>query len=351
MPIDEEKLMDFIHKAIHDMGATVSASLVVIGEKIGLYKAMAGAGPITAEELSKKTGVTERYVSEWLNNQAAGGYVIYDSQTQTYLLPDEHAACLADENSPTYLLGAFQSFTSMVKDEHKVTEAFKSGEGISWGDHHCDLYEGVERFFKTGYLANLVSNWIPALNGIETKLKSGIKVADIGCGHGASTIIMAKEYPESEFIGFDFHLDSITVARKRAREAGVENNIKFEVAESTSFPGKDYDFVTVFDALHDMGNPYGASEQIFKSIKSDGSWMIVEPFASDKPEENHNPLGRLFYGASTSVCVPCSLATKGPGLGAQAGPAKIEQVVKAGGFTTFRIATKNPFNIVYEANP
>jgi len=301
MPIDEEKLMAFMHKAVHDLGATVSASLVVIGEKMGLYKAMAGAGPITIEDLAKKTKITERYVSEWLNNQAAGGYVVYDPTIKTYLLPDEHAACLADENSPTYLPGTFQSFTSMVKDEHKATQAFKNGEGIPWGDHHCHLYEGVERFFKTGYNANLVSKWIPSLNGIEPKLKSGIKVADIGCGHGASTIIMAKEYPESEFIGFDFHPDSVDMARKRAKEAGVESNVKFEVVDSTSFPG-NYDFVTVFDALHDMGNPCGASEQVFKSIKSDGSWMIVEPFASDKPEDNHNPLGRLFYGASTSVC-------------------------------------------------
>ncbi len=351
VPIDEQKLMNFMHKAVSDLGATVSSSLVVVGEKFGFYKVMAGAGPITASEISKKTGVIERYVSEWLDNQAAGGYITYDPQTKTYFLPDEHAACLADEKSPTYLLGAFQSFTSMVKDEPKVVQAFKNGNGINWGDHHCDLYEGTERFFKTGYVANLLSLWIPSLDGIEAKLKSGIKVADIGCGHGSSTILMAKEFPESEFIGFDFHEPSIKTAQKRAQEAGLDNNIRFEVADSTNFPGKNYDFVTIFDALHDMGNPSGVSEHVLHSLEPDGSWMIVEPFASDKTEENHNPLGRLFFGASTTVCVPCSLASNGPGLGAQAGPKKIEDIVKGVGFTKFRIATKNPFNIIYETKP
>ena len=232
----------------------------------------------------------------------------------------------------------------------KSNQGFQRKTRIHWGDHHCDLYEGVERFFKTQYLASLVSNWIPSLNGVEEKLKDGIHVADVGCGHGASTIIMAKEYPNSTFKGFDNHSDSIKTATQRTQDAGVGDRVSFETADSTDFPGT-YDFATVFDALHDMGNPYGAASQIFKSLKPDGSWMIVEPFSSDKPRENHNPIGRMFYGASATVCVPCSIAGDGPGLGAQAGPTKIEQVVKSGGFTKFRIATQNPMNIIYEANP
>ena len=351
MPLDEKKLMDFMQKAVLDLGATISSSMVVIGEKLGLYKAMAGTGPITAIDLAKKTGIKEQYVSAWLNNQAAGGYVVYDPKTSSYLLPEEHAACLADENSPTYLPGSFQAFLSMAKDDAKVAEAFREGKGIHWGDHDSGLYEGVERFFRTNYLANLVSIWIPALDGVETKLKSGAKVADVGCGHGSSTIIMAKQFPQSEFIGYDYHQGSIQTAQKRAEEAGVSNQVKFEVADSTSFSGNNFDFVTIFDALHDMGDPHGAAKQVFKSLKPDGSWMIVEPLSSDKPEENHTPIGRMYYGASASVCVPCSLAANGPGLGAQAGPAKIEQVVKYGGFTKFRVAAENPMNIVYEANP
>jgi len=350
LPIDNSKLQEFLGKAVLDLGATVSSTLVVVGEKLGLYTTLAQSGPLNSHELAEKTGILERYAFEWLNNQAAGGYVTYDSKENKYYLSEEQKACLADKESPTYLPGSFQSFLSMAKDEEKVTKAFKEKKGIHWGDHHCDLYEGVERFFRTKYLANLVSNWIPSLNKVEDKLKKGIHVADVGCGHGASTIIMAKEYPNSTFVGFDYHDDSIKTATKRAQEAGVADRISFEVAESTNFPGT-YDFVTVFDALHDMSNPHGAASQIFKSLKPDGSWMIVEPFSSDKPRENHNPIGRMFYGASATVCVPCSIAGNGPGLGAQAGPSKIEQVVKSGGFTKFRIATQNPMNIIYEANP
>ena len=351
MPINDKKLEDFLNKAISDIGGAVSSSMVVVGEKLGFYKAMAGTGPLTSEELSKKTGIIERYVREWLNNQAAGGYLIYDPVAQTFTLPDEHAECLAYENSPNFLLGAFQIFTSLVKDDSKIIDAFKRGKGIPWGDHDCGLYEGTERFFRTGYSANLVNTWIPSLVGVVEKLKSGSKVADIGCGHGASTIIMAQAFPESEFIGFDYHQPSINVARQRAKEAGVNDNVKFELAESTNFPGKNYDLVTVFDALHDMGNPIGTASHTFKCLKSDGTWMVVEPFASDKIEENHNPIGRIYYGASSFVCVPCSLATNGPALGAQAGPKKLEQVIKSGGFKKFRIATTNPFNMVLEANP
>lgn len=350
MPIDETKLQEFLGKAVSDLGATVSSTLVVVGEKLGLYKALAEFGPLNSHELAERTGLLERYAFEWLNNQAAGGYIAYDSKANKYYLPEEQKACLADENSPTYLPGSFQSFLSMAKDEEKVTKAFKEKQGIPWGDHHCDLYEGVERFFKTSYLANLVSNWIPSLDAVEEKLKDGIRVADIGCGHGSSTIIMAKEYPNSEFTGFDYHLESIKTAAQRAKEAGVDDRVSFKTADSTNFPG-NYEFVTIFDALHDMSNPHGAAKQIFKSLNPNGSWMIVEPFSSDKPRENHNPIGRMFYGASATVCVPCSIAGNGPGLGAQAGPSRIEQVVKSGGFTQFRIATQNPLNIIYEAKP
>lgn len=351
MPIDEKKMQEFLEKAIGDLGATGSSTLVVVGEKLGLYKKMADSDPLTAKQLSEKTGVLERYVSEWLNNQAAGGYVTYDPMTGKYSLTEEQAACLADENSLTYLPGSFQAFLSMAKDEEKIARAFKEGKGIPWGDHHCDLYEGTEKFFKTSYMANLVSTWIPSLEGVEEKLKNGALVADIGCGHGSSTIIMAKEYPKSTFVGFDYHPPSIETAKRRAQEAGVSDQIRFEVSESTQFSGDSYDFVTIFDALHDMADPYGTSKQIFKSLKSDGSWMIVEPSSSDKLEENHNPLGRMFYSASATVCVPCSIAGNGPALGAQAGPKKIQEVVKKGGFTRFRIATQNTMNIVYEAKP
>jgi len=350
LTIDNSKLQEFLGKAVADLGATVSSTLVVVGEKLGLYKALAEFGPMTSQDLSDKTGILERYAFEWLNNQAAGGYVQYDSKENKYYLSEEQKACLADKDSPTYLPGSFQSFLSMAKDEEKVSEAFKEKKGIHWGDHHCDLYEGVERFFRTKYVANLVSNWIPSLNGVEEKLRDGIDVADIACGHGSSTIIMAKEYPNSTFIGFDYHPESIKTATTRAEDAGVADRVTFEVADSTKFPG-NYDFVTVFDALHDMADPVGASGQIYKSMKKDGSWMIVEPFSSDKPRENHNPIGRMFYGASATVCVPCSIAGNGPGLGAQAGPTRIGHVVKNGGFSKFRIATKTPMNIIYEANP
>lgn len=350
MNVDQQKLQEFLGKAVGDLGATVSSTLVVVGEKLGLYKALADFGPMTSHELAEKTGILERYAFEWLNNQAAGGYVLYESKENKYYLSDEQKACLADKDSPTYLPGSFQAFLSMAKDEEKVTKAFQEKQGIHWGDHHCDLYEGVERFFRTKYVANLVSSWIPSLDGVEDKLKAGINVADVACGHGSSTIIMAKEYPNSTFVGFDYHPESIKTATKRAEDAGVSDRVRFEVADSTEFSGT-FDFVVVFDALHDMANPHGAAEQIFKAMKPSGSWMIVEPFSSDKPRENHNPIGRMFYGASATVCTPCSIAGNGPGLGAQAGPSKIEQVVKSGGFSKFRIATQTPMNIIYEANP
>ena len=352
MAIDQEKLEAFLGKAVGDMGAAFSAALVVIGEKIGLYKAMAGAGPMTSTELAKKTGAAERYVREWLAAQAAGGYVTYDAATGSYTLPEEQAYALAVEDSPAYLPGAFQLITSVLKDEPKLTEAFRTGKGVGWHEHDPGLFEGTERFFRPNYIANLTSSWIPALAGVEAKLKNGARVADVGCGHGASTIVLAKAYPNSTFVGFDYHAPSIERANKAAAAAGVADRTKFQVAKAKDFPGKDYDLVAFFDCLHDMGDPVGASAHVKESLAQDGTWMIVEPFAGDKVEDNLNPVGRLFYAASTMVCTGASLAQEvGLALGAQAGEARLREVVTAGGFTRFRRATQTPFNLVLEARP
>ena len=349
MAIDHEKLMNFFGKIVNDMGAIASAPMVVIGDKLGLYREMMASGPLTPAELAVKTRTAERYVREWLNNQSAGGYVTYDEKTGKYHLSEEQAFCLADENSPGSVLGAFQIAMSLFKDEPKIREAFRSGGGVEWGEHDPDLFEGTERFFRAGYLANLTSSWIPSLEGMEEKLKRGAKVADVGCGHGASTIIMAKAYPKSQFIGFDYHEPSILEARNRVKKEGLSDRVKFEVAMATDFPGNDYDLVAIFDALHDMADPVGTVAHISKILKHDGTLMLVEPFAKDDVKDNMNPVGRLFYGASTMVCVPCSLASNGPALGAQAGPKKLEEVVKTGGFKNFRVSTSTPFNIVIEA--
>jgi len=349
MTVDNEKLMHFLGKVVNDMGAIASAPMVVIGDKLGLYRELKSSGALTPGELASKTGTAERYVSEWLNNQTAGGYVTFDDKSGKYFLSEEQAFCLADEHSPGSVLGAFQIAMSLIKDEPKIRGAFKSGAGVEWGDHDPDLFEGTERFFRSGYLANLTSSWIPSLDGMEEKLRSGAKVADVGCGHGASTIIMAKAYPESQFVGFDYHEPSIIEARNRVKKEGLEDRVKFEVAKATNFPGKDYDLVAIFDALHDMADPVGTVSHISKILKQDGTLMLVEPFAKDEVKDNHNPIGRLFYGASTMVCVPCSLASNGPALGAQAGPKRLEHVVKSGGFKNFRVSTSTPFNIVIEA--
>jgi SAM-dependent methyltransferase len=349
--IDEQKLGAFMNQAVGELGATLGAALVVIGDKLGLYKAMAGAGAMTPTQLAERTGTTERYVREWLNAQAAGGYVAYDPATRTYRLPPEQALALADESSPFFLCGAFQGFASLVRDEPKIREAFTSGAGVGWHEHHHDLFEGTERFFRTGYNANLVDSWIPALDGVEEKLRAGIRVADVGCGLGASTIIMAKAFPASQFVGFDYHPESISAARERAKDAGVTDRVRFEVAPASGFPGT-YDFVTMFDCLHDMGDPVGAARHVLSALDKDGTWLIVEPFAGDKVEDNLNPVGRVYYGASTLVCTPASLSQEvGLGLGAQAGEARLRDVVTAGGLTRFRRATETPFNIVLEARP
>jgi len=350
MAIDSEKLNEFLGKAIVDFGATFHAALVRVGDKLGLYKALAAGGPQTPAELAKRTETTERYVREWLCNQAAGGYVTYDSQTEKFLLSEEQAFTLADENSPAFLPGMFQVALAAVKAEEQITERFKTGKGMGWHEHHPELFVGTERFFRPGYAANLIGSWIPALEGVKEKLERGGTVADVGCGLGASTILMAKSYPNSTFFGFDYHDKSIETARQRAKDAGVGDRIQFKTAKAKDYPGKDYDFVTFFDCLHDMGDPVGAAAQVRSTLKNDGTWMIVEPSAGDKIEDNLHPIGRAFYGASTLLCTPASLSQEvGLALGAQAGEKKLKEVITAGGFKRFRRATQTPFNLIFEA--
>ena len=350
--IDEAKLEAFMGQAVTDMGAVISAPLFVIGEKLGLYKAMAHAGPLTSEEVAERSGAAERYVREWLRNQAAGGYITYDAEEDRYTLPDEHALALADEDSPFYILGVYDSIASLYADEDQILEAFRSGRGMGWHEHDHRLFRGTERFFRPGYRGNLVSEWIPALDGVEAKLERGAKVADVGCGHGASTIIMAEAFPNSQFVGFDYHEASIERAAEAAEEAGVGDRISFEVAAAKDYPGSGYDLVCVFDCLHDMGDPVGAAAHVRQTLDGDGTWMIVEPFANDRVEENLNPVGRIFYGASTVICTPASLAQEvGLALGAQAGQARLTEVLNEGGFTRVRRATETPFNLILEARP
>lgn len=351
MAIDQDKLMEFLGKAVGDIGAAASAVLVLLGDQLGLYKALAKSGPMAPAELARATGTAERYVREWLGNQAAGGYITYDSESGKYSLTPEQACALADESSPAFIPGAFQVISAMFHAEPKIASNFKTGRGLDWCEHHHRLFEGTERFFRPNYIGNLVSSWIPALDGVETKLKAKAKVADVGCGHGASTILMAKAYPNSTFFGFDYHEPSIKVARERAGEADLDGRVTFEVAKSTDFPGKGYDLVAHFDCLHDMGDPVGAARHVYDTIKEDGTWMIIEPFAGDHVEDNLNPVGRVFYAASTMICVPASLAHNGPALGAQAGESRLREVVTKGGFKRFRRATQTPFNLVLEAKP
>jgi SAM-dependent methyltransferase len=350
--IDEAKLNAFMGRAVGDMGAAMHAVLILLGDRLGLYKAMANSGPMSSGELASRTGTSERYVREWLNANAASGYVTYDAASQRYSLPAEQALALAVDNSPAFIPGAFQIISSCFHDADKIEQAFRTGKGVGWHEHHHDLFHGTERFFRPGYLANLTTQWIPALDGVEAKLRAGAKAADIGCGLGASTIMMAKEYPNSEFFGFDYHDGSIEMAREAAKREGVGDRVRFAVAAAKSFPGKDYDFIAFFDCLHDMGDPAGASAYVRSTMKSGGTWMIVEPYAEDATEGNHNPVGRVYYSASTLLCVPASISQEvGAALGAQAGEKRIRDVVTSGGFTRFRRATQTPFNLVFEARP
>jgi SAM-dependent methyltransferase len=350
--IDPAELDAFLGRFVGDLGAALSAALVVIGDRLGLYRAMADGDPLSAEELAERTGTDARYVREWLSNQAAGGYVTYHPEGDTFSLTPEQSFTLAQEGSPAFVPGAFQLATSLIKDEEKIARAFSTGDGVGWHEHHHDLFAGTERFFRPGYAANLVSTWIPALDGVKAKLERGALVADVGCGHGASTILMAQAFPRSQFVGFDYHTASIEQARRAAARDGVQARVRFEVASAKEYPGGGYELVTMFDCLHDMGDPVGAAAHVLSSLAADGTWMIVEPFAGDRLVENLNPVGRVFYGASTLVCTPASRDQEvGLALGAQAGERRLGEVITGGGFTRVRRASETPFNLVLEARP
>jgi SAM-dependent methyltransferase len=349
--IDMNKLNAFIGQFVTDLGAAVHAGMVVIGEKLGLYKGLAG-GPLSPAQLAAKTKTDERYVREWLASQAAGGYVTYDDKTGNFSLSAEQAFALATEDSPAYLPGAFELALGSLAAVPRITESFRTGAGMGWHEHDDGVFHGCEKFFRPGYAANLVSSWIPALDDVKAKLEAGARVADVGCGKGASTVLMAKAFPKSQFFGFDYHDKSIEAARESARLSGVDDRVTFEVASAKGFPGKDYDFIAVFDSLHDMGDPIGAAAHVRQSLAKDGTWMIVEPFANDQLKDNLNPVGRVYYSFSTLLCTPCSRSQEvGLCLGAQAGETRIRHIVNAVGLTRFRRAAETPFNIVYEARP
>src|SRR5579863_3201134 len=351
MPIDIDKLNAFIGQFVGDLGAAVHAGMVVIGERLGLYKALA-AQPMTSTELAAKTATDERYVREWLASQAAGGYVTYNDKTNKFSLTEEQAFALAKEDSPAYLPGAFQLALGSLAAVPRIADSFRNGAGMGWHEHDDGVFHGCEKFFRPGYAANLVSSWIPALHDVKGKLEAGGRVADVGCGKGASTILMAKAFPKSQFFGFDYHDKSIEGARATARREGVEVRVNFGVAKAKEFPGKDYDLITVFDCLHDMGDPVGAATHVRNSLSKNGTWMIVEPFAHDELKDNLNPVGRVYYSFSTLLCTPCSRSQEvALCLGAQSGEKRIHEVVTAAGFSRFRRAAETPFNVVYEARP
>jgi SAM-dependent methyltransferase len=352
MDADPEALEALAGKVVGDMGAAMSAALVVIGDKLGLYRALADGGPATPQDLAGRTGLAERYVREWLSAQAAGGYVTYDKASGLFSLSPEQALVFAAEGHPAFMAGGFEILSAVFRDEPKISEAFRTGKGVGWHEHDACLFRGTERFFRPGYNANLTSSWIPALEGMEARLKAGARVADVGCGHGASTIVMAEAYPNSRFVGFDYHAPSIERARRLAAEAGVSDRASFEIASAKDFPGENYDMVAIFDALHDMGDPVGASRHILRALAKDGTWMLVEPFAHDDLADNLNPIGRMFYSASTMICTPASLSQEvGLGLGAQAGEARLRKVVEEAGFTRFRRAAETPVNLIFEVRP
>ena len=350
MAVDEAKLNEFLGRAVGDLGAAMSATLILVGDRLGLYRELA-KGAITSTELAQRTGTDERYVREWLGNQGAGGYVEYDRASDTWSLSPEQALCLTDPNGPVDMPGAYNIVEATFHALEQTLANFTSGRGLEWGDHHPCLFEGTERFFRAGYNASLIDSWLPALDGVVEKLESGIKVADVGCGHGASTILMAKSFPESEFIGYDYHDESIAVATEKAAAADA-GNARFEVADAVGYPGRGFDLIAFFDCLHDMADPVSVARHAREAISGDGTVMLVEPFANDKMADNFNPVGRVMYGASTQICVPVSLARNGPALGAQAGEARLREImVDGGGFTGFRRATETPFNLVLEARP
>ncbi len=347
--LDMNKLNAFIGQFVTDLGAAVHAGMVVIGERLGLYKALAG-GPMTSAELAAKTKTDERYLREWLASQAAGGYITYDAGSEKFSLTAEQVFTMATEDSPAYLPGAFELALGSLAAVPRIAESFRTGAGMGWHEHVDGVFHGCEKFFRPGYAANLVHAWIPALGDVQGKLEAGARVADVGCGKGASTILMAQAFPKSRFFGFDYHAQSIEAARESAKRSGVADRVSFDVARAKDFPGADYDFVAVFDCLHDMGDPVGAAAHVRRSLAKDGTWMIVEPFANDQLKDNLNPVGRVYYSFSTLLCTPCSRSQEvGLCLGAQAGEARIREVVTAAGFNKFRRAAETPFNIVYEA--
>lgn len=350
--MNEAKLHRFVGQVVSDMGAAMSGVMVNVGHRLGLYRAMAGKGAVTAAEIAKTTGTRERYIREWLNNQAAGGYVIYHAESDRYELPQEQAMVLAEPDSPAFMAAGFETVASLWMDEDKVVDAFRTGNGIGWHEHHHRLYSGTEAFFRTGYKANLTTQWIPALDGVAETLQKGGVVADVGCGHGASTIVMAQAFPNSTICGYDYHPESIRVARERAKEAGVGDRVRFEVASAKEYPRSGYDLVCFMDCLHDMGDPVGAARYARGALATSGAVLLVEPFAGDRIEQNLTPVGRLFYAASTMVCTPASLSQEvAAGLGAQAGEQRLASILNEAGFTRIRRATETPFNLILEARP
>jgi 2-polyprenyl-3-methyl-5-hydroxy-6-metoxy-1,4-benzoquinol methylase len=348
--MDQDKLNEFLGRIVTDFSAVGAAGLTVVGHRLGLYRALT-EGPATPEQFAERTGCHVRYLTEWLRGQAAGGYVTYHPATGEFSMTEEQAFCLADPNGPN-LPAAFLVGLGYLRAEPRITQAFRTGEGIGWHEHHEDVHVGVDAFFRPGYEASLVPEWIPALDGVEEKLIAGGRVADVGCGLGTSSVLMAQAYPKSTIVGSDYHAESIELAHKKAAEAGVDDRVTFEVATAQTFTGANYDLVTMFDALHDMGDPLGAAKRIREALAPDGTWLVVEPYASDKVEENFNPVGRLYYNASVFLCTPNALSQPGGyALGTQAGEAAIRQVVTDAGFTRFRRVVQTPFNLVYEVRP
>jgi SAM-dependent methyltransferase len=348
-PIDFGRVEQFMHQVVGDLGAGLSAVLIHIGDRLGLYRAMGDSAPVTSAELATRTGLAERYVREWLHNQAAAGWVTYDAEHATFTLPAEHALLVADETQPTFLLGGFDFVASMWADEPVIANAFRTGDGIGWHEHDHRLFVGTERFFRPGYQANLVASWLPELDGVIGALQRGARVADVGCGYGAATILLGESYPNSTIVGFDYHTASVEAARARARDAGVDRRVTFEVAGAKDFTGS-YDLVCLFDCLHDMGDPVGAARHVREQLAPGGTLLLVEPAAADRPQDNHHPLGRLMYAASTMICTPASLAQEvGLGLGNQVGFARLSEILAEAGFSHVRLATTTPVNLVIEA--
>jgi SAM-dependent methyltransferase len=350
--MNEDTLTGLVNQAVGDFGSILTGALVVLGDRLDLYRKLAAApAPMTSAELAAEAGCAERYVREWLCGQAASGYVTYADEGR-YALSEEQATAFTDESNPACVVGGFQLMLAATRAVDRLTETFRTGEGVGWHEHHPDVFQGAERYFRPRYIANLASSWIPALDGVEARLAAGGRVADVGCGHGASTVILAQQYPKATFVGFDYHKPSIDAARKAAAEAGVSDRVSFELASATEYPGTGYELVAFFDCLHDMGDPTGAATHVLQSLAADGTWLIVEPYANDDVADNLNPLGRVFYSVSTLICTPASLAQEvGAALGAQAGEARLREVVTAGGFSRFRRAAETPFNLVLEARP